>query len=162
MPPAENLLEAKLEELERRFTDSAREIQELRKLLPKAAQKEIAEIKDEWHGIHYKWWIGTLAGVLFLFCLSYALYTKLGWVADQRALPVGNDWLLRRLPSPSWPRGLRRGALLAGLAGDKKVAGARNVFILLRGLGRPVRVRDVSRRELLRAIARTLKQARRP
>ncbi len=97
-PPEANLLEEKLAELERRFTDSAREISELRKHLPRVAQREIAEIKDEWHGVHYKWWIGTLAGVLFLFCLSYALYTKLGWVADQRALPVGNDWLLRRLP----------------------------------------------------------------
>ncbi len=95
-PP--DVLEEKLQELERRFTDSAREIKELRKLLPPAARREIAEITDEWHGIHYKWWIGTLAGVLILFCLSYALYTKLGWVADQRALPVGNDWLLRRLP----------------------------------------------------------------
>lgn len=98
MTPPDNLLEDKLEELERRFIESAHEIKELRKTLPKAAQREIAEIKDEWHGVHYKWWIGTLAGVLFLFCLSYALYTKLGWVADQRALPVGNDWLLRRLP----------------------------------------------------------------
>ncbi|MBI5245700.1 MAG: hypothetical protein HY923_00855 [Elusimicrobia bacterium] len=98
MTPPENLLEQKLEELERRFTESAREINELRKLIPPAAQREIKEIKDEWHGIHYKWWIGVLAGLLGMFCLSYALYTKLGWVADQRALPVGNDWLLRRLP----------------------------------------------------------------
>ncbi|MEQ1919068.1 MAG: phosphatase PAP2-related protein [Elusimicrobiota bacterium] len=98
MPPPENILEAKLEELERRFTDSAREIKELRNLLPPAAKREIAEIKGEWHGVHYKWWIGTLAGALFMFCLSYALYTKLGWVADQRALPAGNDWFLRHLP----------------------------------------------------------------
>jgi hypothetical protein len=79
-PPEIRLLEEKLEELERRLARSAR------------------EIKDEWHDVHYKWWIATLAGVLFMFCLSYALYTKLGWLADQRALPVGNDWLLRRLP----------------------------------------------------------------
>jgi len=98
MPPPENILEAKLEELERRFTDSAREIKELRNLLPPVAKREIAEIKDEWHGVHYKWWIFTLAGALFMFCLSYALYTKLGWVADQRALPAGNDWFLRHLP----------------------------------------------------------------
>ena len=97
-PPELNPLEEKLEELERRFMDSAREIKELRRHLPRAARREIAEIKDEWHGVHYKWWICTLAGALFLFCLSYALYTKLGWVADQRALPIGNDWLLRRLP----------------------------------------------------------------
>lgn len=91
-------LEERLKELERRFSDSAKEIRELRDLLPRAAKKELAEIKDEWHGIHYKWWVFTLAGALAAFCLSYALYTKLGWVADQRALPVGNDWLLRRLP----------------------------------------------------------------
>jgi 3-dehydroquinate synthase len=84
-----------------------------------------------------------------------------GWLAERSERTLV-EALLRRLPSPSWPRSLRQGALLAGLAGDKKVAGARNVFILLRGLGRPVRVRDVSRRELLSAIARTLKQARRP
>ncbi len=59
-PP--DLLEEKLQELERRFTDSAKEIKELRKRLPPAARREIAEITDEWHGIHYKWWIGTLAG----------------------------------------------------------------------------------------------------
>ncbi|PIR15673.1 MAG: hypothetical protein COV48_13055 [Elusimicrobia bacterium CG11_big_fil_rev_8_21_14_0_20_64_6] len=97
-PPEANLLEEKLVELERRFTDSAREIKELRALIPRAAQRELEEIKDEWHGVHYKWWIFTLAGALLMFCLSYALYTKLGWVADQRALPAGNDWLLRRLP----------------------------------------------------------------
>lgn len=95
-PP--DLLDDKFEELERRFAETARDIKELRKLVPKAARREIAEIKDEWHGVHYRWWIYTLAGVLFMFCLSYALYTKLGWVADQRALPIGNDWLLRRLP----------------------------------------------------------------
>ena len=94
-----DILERKLKELEARFSDSAREVRELRELLPKAARKEIAEIKGEWHGVHYKWWIGTLAGVLALFVLSYTMYTKLGWVADQRALPIGNDWLLRRLPS---------------------------------------------------------------
>jgi hypothetical protein len=93
-----DILERKLKELEARFSDSAREVRELRELLPKAARKEIAEIKGEWHGVHYKWWIGTLAGVLALFVLSYTMYTKLGWVADQRALPIGNDWLLRRLP----------------------------------------------------------------
>ncbi len=97
MPPPD-LLDDKFEDLERRFAETAREIKELRKLVPKAAQREIKEIRGEWDGVHYRWWIYTLAGALFMFCLSYALYTKLGWVADQRALPVGNDWLLRRLP----------------------------------------------------------------
>jgi hypothetical protein len=59
---------------------------------------EIAEIADEWQGVHYKWWVGTFAVLAVMFALSYALYTKLGWVADQRALPAGDDWLLRRLP----------------------------------------------------------------
>lgn len=80
------------------MTDSARELGDLRRRLPPIARRELAEIADEWHDVHYKWWVGTLAGLLALFTLSYALYTKLGWVADQRALPVGSDWLLRRLP----------------------------------------------------------------
>lgn len=66
--------------------------------LPDAARRELNEIESQWQGVHYKWWIGTLAGLLVLFALTYAAYTKLGWVADQRALPVGDDWLLRRLP----------------------------------------------------------------
>jgi hypothetical protein len=100
VPPAETaVLEEKLRELERRFSDSARELRELRAGLPRAARRELDEIADEWDGVHYKWWIGTLAGVLALFLLSYALYTQLGWVADQRSLPPGDDWLLRRLPT---------------------------------------------------------------
>ena len=59
---------------------------------------EIDDIRDEWEGVHYKWWIFTLSGVLLFFFLSYCFYTKLGWVADQRSLPVGTDWLLRHLP----------------------------------------------------------------
>ena len=102
-PPEPHVLEERLKELERRFVQSARELKQLRHLsrnqLTRAARAQIEEIKDEWHGVHYKWWIWTLVGVLALFLLSYSLYTKLGWVADQRAgLPVGNDWLLRKLP----------------------------------------------------------------
>ena len=70
----------------------------LEERLPRAARQEIDEIADEWKGVHYKWWVGTLAVLLVALTLSYFFYTKLGWVADQRALPVGDDWLLRRLP----------------------------------------------------------------
>ena len=91
-------LEERLKSLERLLGESARELQELRRHLPRAAREEIDQIADEWKGVHYKWWVGTLALVLVMLTLSYAMYTKLGWVADQRALPVGNDWLLRRLP----------------------------------------------------------------
>ena len=91
-------LEERLKSLERLLGESARELQELRRHLPRAARDEIEEIADEWKGVHYKWWVGTLAGLLLLLTLSYFFYTKLGWVADQRALPVGDDWLLRRLP----------------------------------------------------------------
>jgi hypothetical protein len=91
-------LEERLRALERRLSESAREVGELRRHLPRAARRELDKIADQWHGVHYKWWVGTLAGLLALFALSYAFYTKLGWVADQRALPVGDDWLLRRLP----------------------------------------------------------------
>ena len=98
MTPPPDVLEERLRTLERLLAESGRELQELRRHLPRAARVEIEEIADEWKGIHYKWWIGTLAGVMVLLALSYAFYTKLGWVADQRALPVGDDWLLRRLP----------------------------------------------------------------
>lgn len=101
-PPDNELLEEQLKKLEQRFVDSARELQELREKLLRqakgAAQDELEEIKDEWHGVHYKWWIYTLVGVLVMLVASYLLYTRLGWVADQRTLPVGSDWLLRRLP----------------------------------------------------------------
>lgn len=91
-------LEDRLRALERRLVESRRELRQLRRQLPRAAQDEIEEIVDEWKGVHYKWWVGTLAGLIVLLMLSYSLYTKLGYVADQRALPVGSDWLLRRLP----------------------------------------------------------------
>lgn len=98
MNHSEQELELRLRAMERVLAETTRELRNLRRRLPKAAQREIEEIRDEWHGIHYKWWVGTLIGVLVLFTLSYALYTQLGWVADQRQLPVGSDWLLRRLP----------------------------------------------------------------
>ncbi len=97
-PPTHDPLEERLRALERLLGESRRELREMRRHLPRAARVEIEEIADEWRGVHYKWWVGTLAGIVGLFLLSYAFYTKLGWVADQRALPVGDDWLLRRLP----------------------------------------------------------------
>ena len=97
-PTESDQLEQKLRSLERLLAESGRELSELRLHLPRAARQEIEEIADEWRGVHYKWWVGTLALLLVMVTLSYSLYTKLGWVADQRALPVGDDWLLRRLP----------------------------------------------------------------
>lgn len=97
-PPPHDPLEERLRALERLLTESAGELQEMRRHLPRAAREEIDEIADEWKGVHYKWWVGTLAIAVVALTLSYAFYTKLGWVADQRALPVGDDWLLRRLP----------------------------------------------------------------
>lgn len=97
-PPSAESLEDKIKRLEQRFLDSADELKDLRLRLLRETQAEISEIKDEWQGVHYKWWVITLSGVLGLFTLSYFLYTRLGWVADQRSLPTGSDWVLRRLP----------------------------------------------------------------
>lgn len=97
-PPRSKEIEKQIELLEKRFRDSAEELKDLREKLLQSTQEEIEEIKDEWHGVHYKWWVITLSGVLALLMLSYFLYTKLGWAADQRQLPTGSDWLLRRLP----------------------------------------------------------------
>jgi hypothetical protein len=66
--------------------------------LARITRKEVGDIRDEWHDVHYRWWVITLSGVLFFFFLSYSFYTQLGWVADQRILPKGSDWVLRHLP----------------------------------------------------------------
>lgn len=97
-PPSSDLIDQKMRQLEERFLESARELKDLRARLVKETRAELDEIKDEWHGVHYKWWVFTLAAVLALFTVTYLFYTRLGWVADQRSLPTGNDWLLRRLP----------------------------------------------------------------
>jgi hypothetical protein len=97
-PPPPSEVEERIRRLEQRFLESAQELRDLRERLLRGGQAELEEIKDEWHGVHYKWWIAALAGVLALFVTAYLLYTRLGWVAEQRALPTGSDWLLRRLP----------------------------------------------------------------
>lgn len=101
-PPPDIQLEERLKQLEERFESSAQEIRELRVRLGEAAKRELRrelrEVAGEWDDVHYKWWIAVVAIAIVLLLLSYTLYTKLGWVADQRALPMGDDWLLRRLP----------------------------------------------------------------
>jgi hypothetical protein len=98
MTPPSIEVDEQIRRLEERFLESAQELKDLRERLLRGGQAEIAEIKDEWHGVHYKWWVITLAGVLALFMTSYLLYTRLGWVAEQRTLPSGSDWVLRHLP----------------------------------------------------------------
>lgn len=97
-PPRTPDLEEEFKRLERRFLESAEELKSLRLKLLQETRAEIEEIKDEWHGVHYKWWVITLSGILALFVLSYSLYTHTGWAADHRTLPSGSDWLLRLLP----------------------------------------------------------------
>jgi len=70
----------------------------LSSVLARLARKEVSDIRDQWHDVHYRWWVITLSGVLVFFFLSYSFYTQLGWVADQRTLPNGTDWVLRHLP----------------------------------------------------------------
>lgn len=84
---------------------------------------------------------------------AVALSRARGWLSVPNTLALA-DSLLTRLPARAWPAGLRPAALLKALAGDKKIAGAKNVFILLRGLADPVRVDDVSPAEILAALER--------
>src|SRR4051812_30800209 len=98
MPPPVTEVEERIRRLEERIQEPALELRDLRLRLVEQSRAELAEIKDEWHGVHYKWWVLTLAGVLALFVSTYMLYTRLGWVADHRTLPTGSDWLLRHLP----------------------------------------------------------------
>ncbi|MFA6318797.1 MAG: phosphatase PAP2-related protein [Elusimicrobiota bacterium] len=98
MTPSQEAVQERLEVLERRFLESAEEVRSLRSRLLDETKAELTEIKDQWHGVHTKWWVVTLSGVLVFFVLCYAFYTQLGWVADQRRLPTGSDWLLKHLP----------------------------------------------------------------
>ncbi|MBI3505908.1 MAG: 3-dehydroquinate synthase [Proteobacteria bacterium] len=75
-----------------------------------------------------------------------------GWVSrGELALAYA---MLDRLGAPPAPRGLRWDAVRAALRHDKKNKAGRNVFILLRGLGRPVKAADVSPQELASAAGR--------
>lgn len=99
-PPQLEILEKEIARLEAKFRESTDELTRLRerfKVIGSLAD-EIDEIKDEWHTVHYKWWIIVLSGILTFFVLSYFYYTQVGWYADQRHLPPSSDWLLNRLP----------------------------------------------------------------
>lgn len=91
--------------LETRFQEALDDLRSFRLRLREAdrgladrTRAEISEIRDEWDAIHYRWWIGVLAGVIVFFFAAYVFYMNLGWYADNRALPVSSDWLLDRLP----------------------------------------------------------------
>ena len=73
------------------------------------------------------------------------LSKRRGWLRSGAQLAQA---LLARLPSPGWPEGLRERDLLAPMRHDKKTRAGRNVFVLLRELGRPVRVDDIGDVEL--------------
>lgn len=79
---------------------------------------------------------------------AVALSKGRGWLKDSALL----DDLLGLLPKVQVPNGISRKQLLAPLARDKKAIGGRNVFVLLKKLGRPVRVDDVSRAEIEAAL----------
>ena len=97
-------LEKDAARLELRFQEALEELRSLRGRLREAeslgerTRAEISEIRDEWDAIHYRGWIGVLAGVIVFLFATYAFYMNLGWYADTRALPVSSDWLLDRLP----------------------------------------------------------------
>jgi 3-dehydroquinate synthase len=82
---------------------------------------------------------------------AITLSHRRGWLkqSDRRLA----DSLLEKLNRPLPPRGLRWGSVFSALLHDKKVRDGRSVFVLLHGLGHPVRVNDVSPSELARATA---------
>jgi hypothetical protein len=98
-------LASDIERLERRFRESAEEMRTLRTRFRFAeraraeVKAEVAEIRDEWEDVHYKWWVGVVALLVAFLLGSYLFYMNLGWYADQRSLPLSSDWLLDRLPS---------------------------------------------------------------
>lgn len=100
-------LDREIARLEEKFREATEELRHLRQRFKisaaaHAAEKElkaeIAEIKDEWEAVHYRWWVIVLAGVLTFFVVAYFYYTQVGWHADQRSLPPSSDWFLNKLP----------------------------------------------------------------
>ncbi|MFH2202821.1 MAG: 3-dehydroquinate synthase [Elusimicrobiota bacterium] len=77
---------------------------------------------------------------------AIALAKNRGWLADAALA----DSLLAKLPAPRWSVGTAR--ILDLLRGDKKVAGGKNVFILLKRIGAPRRKNDVTSAEIRRAL----------
>ena len=136
--------------------------------MPRSGMRaEIAEIRDEWENVHYKWWVFVMAGLVAFLLSSYAFYMNLGWYADQRALPPSSDWLLDRLPTVnlvfllSWgwlalhafALGVallyhpRRMPFLVFLLGVYLCV--RTVFVFLSPIGPPERMLDMSQLDFL-------------
>ncbi|MBI5240352.1 MAG: hypothetical protein HY926_07750 [Elusimicrobia bacterium] len=168
MPPKEkDLIAEDIRRLEQRLRESGDDLKRLRLKLLLDTKEELDEIKDEWHGVHYRWWVITVAGLIVLFVLSYAFYTQLGWVADRRALPTGSDWLLRRLPVVNVLPVLSWGWLaLHVFAGAAAIAyhprrlpfllfllslflAIRSVFIFLSPIGPPAGMVDMGKMDLI-------------
>ncbi|MGH0036554.1 MAG: phosphatase PAP2-related protein [Myxococcota bacterium] len=94
-------LEAEIARLERHLLGSARDLRKLRRKfkLAERARAEVAEIRDEWHGLETRWWVFAVALLVAFVLGAYLFYMNLGWYADQRALPPSSDWLLDQLPA---------------------------------------------------------------
>jgi 3-dehydroquinate synthase len=79
---------------------------------------------------------------------AVAISKARGWI--KKPEPV--DDLLSLLPRVRVPRGISMRKLLEPLKSDKKARRGRNVFVLLKEIGRPVRVDDVARHEIESAV----------
>lgn len=172
-PRALAALEAELAKLEERLRLSTEDVTRLRAaftLADKAeagVRQELAEIRDTWDDLHYKWWCVTLAGVVGLFACSYFFYTNLGWYADQRTLPGGIDPLLAALPTVNMLPVLSWGWLAVHLYAAVHAVlyyprqmpfllfllgsfiGVRSVFVFLSPIGAPHGMLDMSKMDYL-------------
>lgn len=162
-------LEGEIARLEAKFRESADELKCLRDQFKplELAEAEIAEIRDEWEDLDYRWWILVLAGLLTAFVFSYFFYTNLGWYADQRALPPSSDWLLDRLPvvnllpvlSWGWLALHLYAAAAAILYYPRKMPfllfllavfiSVRTVFVFLSPIGAPTHMLDMSKLDFI-------------
>lgn len=172
-PKALEALETEISRLEERLRQSTEDLGRLRAAFKLAARaeegvrKEVAEIRDGWEDLHYKWWLLTLGGVLALFVCSYFFYTNLGWYADQRTLPTGIDPLLARLPTVNvlpvlswvWMAVHLYAAVHAVLYYPRQMPfllfllgsfiGVRSVFVFLSPVGAPAGMLDMSKMDYL-------------
>jgi 3-dehydroquinate synthase len=83
--------------------------------------------------------------------VALALSEGRGWMSSIKERRLSTN-LLNKLHPPVWPENVNFSRVIKYLRYDKKRRGARNIFVLLRALGRPARVTSVSLNELRRAL----------
>ncbi|OGS02644.1 MAG: hypothetical protein A3G41_06885 [Elusimicrobia bacterium RIFCSPLOWO2_12_FULL_59_9] len=114
--PSPEHMDDEIERLEAKFKEVAEDLGRLRQKLKTATKERIHEIKDEWAGLSYRWFVIILGGILVFFIFSFFYYTVVGQYADARVLPASTDPFLDILPVVDMTPVLSWGWFIAHLA----------------------------------------------